>query len=73
MEWNYTKAHKYSACRLLVKGYIVDLLLRLGHTKPAKPQLSPHKIKDINYGSSIPLSLEEGTSPQLENVGITKV
>ena len=45
LEWNYVKVHKDRTCRLLVKGYIAELLLRLGYAKPSKPQLRPHKSK----------------------------
>ena len=53
LEWNYAQVHKDRACRLLVKGYIAELLLQLGHAKSSKPQLSPRKSKDIKYGSKI--------------------
>ena len=56
-----------------MKGYIADLLLRLGHTKPAKPHLSLHKSKDIKYSTSTQLALEEDTPSQLDKDGITKV
>ena len=37
LEWNYVKVHKDRTCRLLMKGYIAELLLRLGYAKPFKP------------------------------------
>ena len=73
LEWSYAKAHKDRTCRLSMKCYIVDLLLGLGHAKPVKPQLYPHKSKDIKYGSSIQLSPEEDTSSQLDKSGVTRV
>jgi hypothetical protein len=71
--WNYAKVHKDRTCCLSMKGYIADLLLRLGHPKPSKPQLFPYKSKDIAYGSSIYLSPEEDTSSQLDKDGVTEV
>jgi hypothetical protein len=73
MEWIFAKAHKERTCRLLVKGYIADLILRLGHTKPVKPHLSLHKSKDRKYSSSGQLSPEEDTSSQFDKDGITRV
>jgi hypothetical protein len=43
LEWNYAPTHKARSCRLSMKNYIRDLLLKVGHAPPAKPQLLPHK------------------------------
>ena len=66
LEWDYAKAHKDRTCHLLMKAYIADLRLRLVLTTPAKPQLSPHKSKDIKYGPSVQLSPEDDRSSQLD-------
>ena len=73
LEWNYAKAHKDRTFRRSVKGYIADLLLRLGHTAPVKPRLSPHKSKDIKHGASVQPSPEEDMSSQLDKDRITRV
>ena len=73
LEWNYVKVHKDRTCHLSMKVCITELLLRLGHAKPAKPQLSPHKSKNITYGSKIQLSLDVDTSSELKKNGITRV
>ena len=39
-------------------GYIDNLLLKFGHQSPTKPQLSPHRHRDIVYGSKQQLALE---------------
>ena len=52
LEWNYAATHKDHTCRLSIKNYIRDLLLRVGHQMPAKKQLSPHKHREIVYGDS---------------------
>ena len=54
-------------------GYIANLLLKYVHKTPAKPQLSPHHHRGINYGSKEQLMAEEDTSPKLNNGGIKRV
>ena len=54
-------------------GYISNLLLKYGHKAPAKPQLSLHRHREINYGSKEQLVAEEDTSPKLKNDGIKRV
>ena len=49
------------------------LLLKYGHKSPTKPQLSPHRHREINYGSKEQLVAEEYTSPKLNNVDIKRV
>ena len=56
-----------------MKVYIGELLLWLGHTKTFKSQLSPHKSKDITYGSKIQLSPDVNTSSELKKGRITRV
>ena len=43
IEWNYAKKHADRTCRLSMKKYIHNLLVKFDHPKPLKPQLSPHK------------------------------
>ena len=43
LQWNYAVKHHDRTCRLSIKHWIDDLLLKLGHPMPKKPQLSPHK------------------------------
>ena len=59
--------------RLSMDGYIVNLLLKYGHKAPAKPQLSPHRQREINYGSKEHFVAEEDTSPKLNNDSIKRV
>ena len=51
LKWNYTKIRSQRTCRLSIDGYISNLLLKYGHRAPAKPQLSPHRHREIKYGS----------------------
>ena len=54
-------------------GYISNLILKYGHKSPVKPQLFPHRHREINYGSKEQLVAEEDTSPKLNNEGIRRV
>ena len=56
-----------------MNGYIANLLIKYGHKVPAKPQLPPHRHREINYGSKEQLAAEEDTSPKLNNEGIKRV
>ena len=40
---------------------------------PRKPQLSPHKCREVKYGSKTQLAPEEDTSKPLNDVGIRRV
>ena len=73
LRWNYAKVHKDRMCRLSMKCYIVELLLRLRHANPSKPQLSPHKSKNTTHGFKIQLSPDVDTSSELKKDGITRV
>ena len=54
-------------------GYIANLLLKYGHKAPAKQKLSPHRHREINYGSKEELMEEEDTSPKINNESIKRV
>ena len=54
-------------------GYVRNLLHREGHVAPAKPQLSPHKHREIVYGAKHQYSDVADTSPALDAKGITRV
>ena len=56
-----------------MKNYISDLLIALDHPTPKRRQLSPHRCKDIQYGSKVQQAHEEDTSPPLEADGIKRV
>ena len=55
------------------KNYIADLLLKLGHPMPKKPQFPPHKLKKVNYGSIILMAPEADASKPLYGEGIRRV
>jgi hypothetical protein len=53
-----------------MKNYIRDLLLKVGHTPPAKPQLSPHKHREITYGAKEQHTHVARPSPKLDPKGV---
>ena len=73
LKWHYAVKHCDITCRLSVKNYIADLLLKLGHPMPKKPQLSPHKSKTVNYSNRIQMAQEEDASKPLNEADIQRV
>ena len=69
LEWNYTEQNSNRTCRISMNGYIEKLLIKYGNPRPRKPQLSPHKHREVTYGSKEQLTAEEDTSPALDNEG----
>jgi len=65
LDWNYAPKHEDRTCRLTMKNYISDLLVALDHPRPKRRQLSPHKCKEIQYGSKVQQAHGEDTSPPL--------
>ena len=51
LNWNYTTKHCDITCRLYMKNYIKNLLVKLNHPMPRKPQPPPHKFRKVKYGS----------------------
>ena len=56
-----------------MKKYIKTLPVKLNHPMPRKPQLSPHKFREVKYGSKTQLVPEEDTSKPLNNAGVCQV
>ena len=50
-------------------GYITRVLLKYGHPCPSKPQLSPHKHREVIYGAKEQLTPEDDTTPPLDRQG----
>ena len=73
LDWTYAPKHADRTCRLSMKNYITNLLIALNHPMPKKPQLSPHRCKEIKYGSKVQHALEEDTSSPLDPAGIQRV
>ena len=51
LSWNYHAHHADRTCRISMKDYINKVLLGYNHPFPKKPQLSPHKHREISYGN----------------------
>ena len=73
LKWNYAATHNDHTCRLSIKNYIQDLLLRVGHPIPSKKQLSPHKHRKIVYGAKQQYAHVESSSPSLDEKGVRRV
>ena len=69
IDWDYTKR----TCRLTMKNYIDNLLLKYNHPRPKKPQHSPHAHREIVYGAKEQLLPEADTSPPLDEAGIKRI
>ena len=57
-------------CCISMNNYIKILVVKLNHPMPRKPQLSPHKCREVKYGSKTQLAPEEDTSKPLNDAGI---
>jgi hypothetical protein len=73
LAWNYAPRHQDRSCRLSMDNYIGDLLFREGHKAPSKPQHSPHRHREIQYGAKQQFSPDADTSAPLNAAGITRV
>ena len=56
-----------------MKTYIHNLLVKFNHPKPLKPQLSPHKHREIQYGAKFQKAMEDDTSAPIDAAGIKRV
>ena len=56
-----------------MNGYIEKVLLKYGHPRPSKAQLSPHKHREVIYGAKEQLTPEDDKSPPLDNQGTKRI
>ena len=56
-----------------MNGYIDKLLIKYGHPRPLKQQLSPHKHREVTYGAKEQLPPEEDPIPALYNKGTKRI
>ena len=73
LDWNYANKHCDRNCRLSMINYIKNLLIKMNHPIPRKPQLPPHKCCEVKYGSKNQLAPKEDTSKPLNDAGICRV
>ena len=69
IEWDYNKR----TCRLSMKNYIDELLIKYEHPKPRKPQHAPHAHREIVYGAKQQFAPEDDKSPRLDATGVKRV
>ena len=69
LAWNYDNC----ICRLSMRDYIANLLLKYGHPKPCKPQHSPHAHREIIYGAKEQFLLDKDTSAPLDDKGVKRI
>jgi len=69
LAWDYAKC----TCRLTMKGYIRNLLVKYGHVTASKAQFSPHKHDPIQYGAKVQHSAAPDTSAPLDAAFIKRV
>ena len=73
LAWDYNARHANRTCRISMDGYIAKVLLKYGHPSPKKPQLSPHKHREVIYGAKEQLTPEDDTTPPLDSQGTKRV
>ena len=56
-----------------MNGYIEKVLLKYGHPRPSKAQLSPHKHREVIYGAKEKSTHEDDTSMPLDNQGTKRI
>ena len=54
-------------------GYITRVLLKYGHPRSSKPQISPQKYREVIYGVKEQLTPEDDTTLPLDSQGIKRV
>ena len=73
MAWDYYEQHANRICRISMNLYIDKLIMKYGHSRPLKSQLSPHKHREVTYGSKEQLTPEEYNSPPLDKEGTKRI
>ena len=73
LAWDYKSRNANRTCRISMDGYIAKVILKYGHPSPKKPQLSPHKHREVIYGAKDQLAPEYDTTPPLDIQGTKRV
>ena len=73
LAWDYNDKHANQTCRISMNGYNEKMILKYGHPRPRKAQLSPHKHREVIYGANEKLTHEDDTSPPLDNQGTKRI
>ena len=56
-----------------MEGYTAKVILKYGHPRPKKPQLSLQKHREVLYGAKEQLAPEDDTTPPLDSQGTKRV
>ena len=72
LAWDYNARHANWTYRISMDRYIAKVLLKNGHLIPKKPQLSPHKHREVIYGAKEQLAPKDDTTPPLDSQGIKR-
>ena len=70
---DYNVRHANRIFRISMDGYITRVILKYGNPCPSKPQLSPHKHREVIYGAKEQLNPEDDPSLPLDNQGTKRV
>ena len=70
---NYGDHHARRTCRISMNGYIEKLLMKYGHSRPSKSQISLHKHHEVKYGAREQLTHEEDNIPALDKYGTKNI
>ena len=73
LAWDYNEHHANITCRISLNRYTEKVLLKYGHPRPRKAQLSPHKHHEVIYGAKEQLTPEDDKSPPLDNQGTKRI
>ena len=61
IEWDYYKR----MCRLMMNNHIRELCTKYNHPGPKKPQISPHKHRETDYGAKTQYTLNADDSTKI--------
>ena len=69
LAWDHNSRHTNRTCHISMYGYITRVILKYGHPRTSKPQLSSHKHREVICGAKEQLTLEDDTTPPLYSQG----
>ena len=67
LTWDYNARHANRTRHISIDGHIAKVLLKYVHPRPKKPQLSPHKHREVTYSAKEQLAPEDDTTPSLDS------
>ena len=58
LAWYYNEQHSKITCCMSINGHIDKLLIKYGYPRPSKARISPHKHREVIYGTKEQLTPE---------------